>query len=269
MSKTQHVQRSCDLEKLYRWLSGQLIFISSSEPLQGTCSPYSCQTTESVTNQLALCWLCKLHVWATDGCSSLQTVVVRLTCSCNYISLQLGHTLHIQWFGLPQTIMYHVIFMSNQIHPQYTDTDQPLHWNFPTGNIATYRQYRFLFLLFFFPFCNWYVLITLLKCSQWEKNKMLTFWPFEWYFIANSRSRNVLAVACSQQVLVSLTKCCQSPKLLWFVLLTVVDSPRSFRRFCIWRRYLWKWWAADTHLLQAPQCQLRLTEILRRADRGG
>lgn len=52
----QYLHLICDFVKLYSWLSGQLIFILSSEPLC-TGSPYSARSTESVstTNQLALC----------------------------------------------------------------------------------------------------------------------------------------------------------------------------------------------------------------------
>lgn len=91
----------CDLVKLYSWLSGQLIFILSSEPFC-TGTPYSAQSTESVstTNQLALC---SLHVslahravsfvGATGVCCSLNmrpcTVTIRLACPSKDSSLLL------------------------------------------------------------------------------------------------------------------------------------------------------------------------------------
>lgn len=90
LSETQYIHLICDWDKLYRWLSGQLIFILSSEPL---CTGHSCsaQSTESVstTNQLALCSPCASlarraasFVGATEVCGSLKmswrTVAIRL-----------------------------------------------------------------------------------------------------------------------------------------------------------------------------------------------
>lgn len=92
LSKTQYVHLICHLDKLYSWLSEQLIFILSSEPLC-TGYPYSTQSTESVsaTNQLALCSLCASlarqsasFVRATEVCGSFKmswrTVAIRLAC---------------------------------------------------------------------------------------------------------------------------------------------------------------------------------------------